>query len=511
MRYVATISKAHNYLRIHGYYGEFCAQVIIPFCRSHLYKLGKVPIPGTRKQVWKVTHVFARSNADKTEYRIPSSLLKDLMEFAQRRGYNPSRILMDDEPEIEGLDVEFKLKKGYEVPREGQVEWIDYQLADGAVKVNNASTGYGKTYMSLFTMFKMGKRTLVTIQPRYITTWINDISKVIDLNPEDILVWENASLPLLGENIANGLINPKIVILPMTRISGYLRNTRKDPHAISLDVIFKQINAGFRIVDESHESFHEISLSLMYGNMKKFLLLSATLKSDDQFTDKMYRILLPIKIRLKEPDPENYIDVVAYMYHVDTKKHRLKTMQLGSYNDMVLEQSILDSEALTNFYFMVADKAYKEYYLDVKEEGTKCLFFFSRINMSQVMLEMFRRKYPDEDFDTFLGTLDKKTPEKYLQHEHVLTTPGSCGTGKDIPGLVTVICFHTVFSIQRNKQMIGRLRELFGKFGGRITPRFVFPLCAELDKHKDCYRKRKEAFASKQKSFKLIDSNCSLT
>jgi hypothetical protein len=284
----------------------------------------------------------------------------------------------------------------------------------------------------------------------------------------------------LGEQIEKGIINPKIVILPMTRISGYLRNTRKDPLAVPLDTIFRKINAGYRIIDEGHESFHEVSLSLMYGNMRKVLLLSATLKADDPFMDKMYRIMLPVNLRLKEPDAENYIDIYAYIYHLCQRKFFLKTVQFGIYNDMALEASILKSPILTKFYFHIANKAFREYYLDVREEGT------------------------------YLGTKDKKTPTKYLEHEIVITTPGSCGTGKDIPGLVTTICFHTVFSIQRNKQMIGRLRALLGKFGDRITPRFVFPVCNDLGKHQECLQKRKVAFESKQKSFKLIESSCSL-
>jgi hypothetical protein len=364
--------------------------------------------------------------------------------------------------------------------------------------------------MGLFTMVKLGKRALITIQPRYITTWLNDIAKMIEVRPEDICVWENASLPLLGEQIEKGIINPKIVILPMTRISGYLRNTRKDPLAVPLDTIFRKINAGYRIIDEGHESFHEVSLSLMYGNMRKVLLLSATLKADDPFMDKMYRIMLPVNLRLKEPDAENYIDIYAYIYHLCQRKFFLKTVQFGIYNDMALEASILKSPILTKFYFHIANKAFREYYLDVREEGTKCLFFFSRIDMCETMLAMFQKEYPDMDFCTYLGTKDKKTPTKYLEHEIVITTPGSCGTGKDIPGLVTTICFHTVFSIQRNKQMIGRLRALLGKFGDRITPRFVFPVCNDLGKHQECLQKRKVAFESKQKSFKLIESSCSL-
>jgi hypothetical protein len=162
----------------------------------------------------------------------------------------------------------------------------------------------------------------------------------------------------------------------------------------------------------------------------------------------------------------------------------------------------------------VAKKAYEDYYLDVREPGTKCLFFFSKVNMCDVMLSMFQKDYPGEDFVTFHGedTKGKNADKlKYLKHENVITTPGSCGTGKDIDGLVTVICFHTVSSIQRNKQMIGRLRDKVLKmFDGRVRPRFVFAVCISQPKHKEYYQKRKVAFEPKKHSFKTIDSNCAL-
>lgn len=511
MRYTATLSKAHNYVRIFDYYGEFTAKVILPFCKAHLFKWGKVPVPGTRDQVWKVTHVFARSNHDQSEYRLPAELLKEFIQFAVHRGYNEARLKIETEPEIKGVPCTFKLNAGFENPMVHQEEWIDYHLDDGAVKVNEAATGQGKTFMALYTAFKLGTRVLITVQPRYVTTWLNDIAKTLDISPDDVLVWENSSLPLLGEQIKNGAINPKIVILPLTRIAGYLRNYKDDSSMPSLDEIYSNIGAGYRIIDEGHESFHEVCLSMLYGNFPKMLVLSATLKSDDAFQNKMYQTMLPMRFRLKEAEAENYIDVSAYMYELCQRKYRLNCMQFGSYNDLALEASILKKEPTTKFYYQIAKKIFEEYYLTVKEEGTKCLFFFSRIDMALKMLELFKIDYPEMDMETYLGSLDKKDPEKYLKHEIVFTTPGSCGTGKDIPGLVTTICFHTVFSDQRNKQMIGRLRQLRGKFGGRITPAFIFPVCKDLPKHVECFKKRKVAFNNKQKTFKLIESNLALT
>lgn len=512
MRSVATISTAHCYIKISDFYGEFAAQVIQPFCKAHLYKIGKIPIPGSRKTGWKVTHVFARSNFERDEYRLPRSLLKEFLEFAQSRGYNPTRIKIEVVPELVGIPTQFEFQPGYENTRPGQDEWINYQLAPGPVKVNNASTGFGKTYMALRTMLKLGQRSLITVQPRYVATWIKALGDILKLKPEDVLVWEQ-DLSRLPDVLARGDVNPKIIILTITRIDVYLRNEKKDAGVPSLDHIFDRLGCGLRIIDEGHESIHQICMSLFYGNFPKLLLLSATLTADDPFINKIYKIMFPFHIRLKEPEPENYIDVVAYLYDINPRKYNLKTMQFGSYNDLTWEQSILGNKAVFQFYFEVAKKAFEDYYLNVREEGTKCLFFFSRVNMCEAMLAKFQEHYPGMDFATFTGEDTKgkdADKDKYLKHEIVITTPGSCGTGKDIRGLVSVISFHMVSSQQRNKQMIGRLRELLKMFGGLITPTFVFPVCKSQPKHRDYTKKREIAFEAKKKSFKFIDSFCSL-
>lgn len=510
MRSVATISVANNYIRIFGFNDHFEMAVLRKYCKAELAKWGQEAIPGSRKKKWVVTHVFCRTNNDRTEYRMPKAVLEPLLRLAVSMGFNRARVEIVDEPELEGADATFSIKEKYSKPREEQLDWINYQMAPGPLKVNEAATGTGKTFMALYCMMLLGKRTLITIQPRYIPIWQKDLGEMFDVEPKDVLVWEYADLPKLGELIKEGKINPKIVILPTTRISSYLRQWRKDGGLPCLDEIFANINPGLRIIDESHESFHELCLSMMYGNVKKTFMLSATLKGDDPFLNRMYAAVAPINIRLKEPDPENYIDIYAYLYQMDVRKYKIQSQQFGSYNDIAVEKSILKSKETMDFYFELADEMYRKFYLDVKEEGTKCLFFFTLVEMCLAMKERFRERYPGEDFDTYLGTLDKKTPKKYMEHENLITTPGSCGTGKDIPGLVTCISFHTVFSIQRNKQMIGRLRNLLGKFGGRITPRFIFPVCVDIPKHGDCFHKRKLAFAAKQRNWKTLQAEQAL-
>lgn len=510
MRKTAVIFKANCYFRITEFNDEFNRKVIAPFCRRNLYRHGQVVDPVTYKKNWVVTHVFARSNKEKTEYRLPHSMLDDFLKFAEMMGYTRSRIIIKVEKETLGDKVDIALNSKFSTPREIQKEWINYQLAPGGLKANNASTGQGKTFMALYTMVQMGVRTLITIQPRYITTWLNDIGKTLVVRPEDVVVWEMTDLELLVKNIETGVINPKIIILPLTRISGYLKSMKLEEDVPCLSELLDRTGCGLRIIDEGHESFHEVCMSMFYGNPHKTLLLSATLQSDDMMINKMYQTMIPIKTRLKEPDAENYIDIEAWAYRICPRKYKIKTVQFGSYSDIAFEQSILKSVELTQFYYRLMKKLFEESYLNKREEGTKCLFFFTLVDMSLTMLDLFRKDFPHLDFETYLGSLDKKTPNKYLEHEIVITTPGSCGVGKDIPGLITVICSHTVFSSQRNKQMIGRLRRLDGKFGDRVTPLFVFPVCSDIAKQKECFTKRKVAFAAKQKGFKLLNSNMEL-
>lgn len=506
MRTTATITKAHNYLRIHDYHPDFIQRVIGPFCRLNTYQLGLKPNASTGRLERVIDHVFARSNHEKTEYRISSSLLKEFMDFATYRGYDTSRFNVEKEPELEGVRVHFEFNEGFDKPKPGQPEWIDYMLDEGPLKINNASTGFGKTFMAIYCMVKFGYRTVITMQPRYITTWIKELNKIVKLLPGDLVIWEHP-LPRLADAFNNGTLNPKVVILPMSRVEPFLR--KKDPpEEMDLDDIFKAINPGLRIIEEGHEAIHQVFSSLMYGNLKKFFVLSATLRSDDAMTNKVYGWVYPKAARLKEAEPEHYIDVVAYLYRINLRTNKIRAERFGAYDDKAFEESILKSKKLTDFYFELMDKAYQEYYVTKREAGTKCLFFFSRKNMCAAMKERFLKRYPGMDFDTFTG--DDKNKTKYLEHEIVITTPNSCGTGKDIPGLITVICGHLVFSRQSNAQIIGRLRDCSKLFGGLITPMFIFTVCIDLNKHIQGMDKRFEVFAPKTKTFKRINSECCL-
>ncbi|ASU03625.1 putative terminase [Erwinia phage vB_EamM_RisingSun] len=506
MRHTAVISTANNYIRVHGYHQEFVERVIMPFCRMNLYKTGRVPIPGTRETKYVTTHVFARFNFDKTEFRICRELFDSFIDYADTHGYHKKRIKVISEAELSGVNVSFQFQDGWGSPRPHQVDWLEYQMGEGALKINNMTPGGGKTFCALYQMVKMGVRTLITIQPRYIPVWIKALGDIVQLGPRDVILCEG-DLSQIVENIENGTINPKVVILPMTRIEQHLKKEKEDESYPDLDNIFRRMGCGFRIQDEAHEAIHQIYLSMMYGNFPKTLVLSGTLQADDPFTNKIYRWLFPKKHYLKATEHKQYLDIVAYQYQIDMRKYRINTMSFGSYSDVTFEKSIIRNGKLMKFYFELVKKAFDEFYLPRRREGGKCLLFFSKVDMCERICSMLKHCYPDMDIITYTGENSKKErKDEYRKHEVVISTPGSCGTGKDIPGLINVFCWHTVSSMQRNDQILMRLRDISNLWTD-IDPLFLYGVCLDIPKHKEYHRKRYSLFEPKAKRQRLINSD----
>lgn len=813
MRTTVAISEANNYIRVFDFHPEFVKRVIMPFCRMHLFKTARVPIPGTRETRWEVSHVFARFNKDKTEFRIIKGLLKEFVAFIESQNYHQKRIARFKEPELLGKDVDFTFNEGWDQPREHQYDWLKYQLDDGPLKINNAKTGDGKaqtldsliriptgwkrmgdmkvgdeviawdgstskvmgvhpqgitpvrrvnfidgrstkvnpehlwdvfidesserqtvatqdleklladgkkiripniipeqrlpsehkidpyfvgilltgyldgqgnvivklvedgvrqrffnlkpkhiqvddlgnmtyrivgrnpnpvlrvpksymetnicsrirllagfldvkgrtykdsgayacsnskellgdiqyliwslggearieyveegrfykllykpghgicynfsvskavnsykfegsngveitsitkepdqetqcigidhpdhlyvtdgfivthnTYMGIYSMAKIGKRTGIFLQPRYIPVWLKDLGQVLKLKPEDIYICE-VDLLTVAEQIEKGILNPKIIIIPMTRIEVSLRKEKEVDGYPNLDTIFKMMDFGLRIQDEAHEAIHQVYISFLYGNVPKIIACSATMKSDDPYTNKVYRWIYPLEHRLKETEYSQYIDVIAYKYYIDMYKYKLQTQSFGSYSDVTFEKSVYRNNRVMSFYYQLVKKAFEAYYMSRRRDKTKCLIFFSKVDVCERICKMLKEDYPDLDIVTFTGADTKKAESKtkYKEHEIVISTPGSCGTGKDIPGLITTLCLHNVSSRQRNDQILGRLRDVKKLFPD-LDPIFVYFYCSSIKKHVEYHEKRWALFEPKAKSRTHIES-----
>lgn len=495
MRHVATISVANNYIVIKDYPVELVRSVLVPFCKNGLYEYSYRPIPGTTKKERYVSHVFARFNNDRTELRMSSSLLEDLKDFFQYRGYKTSRIKFEEIPEIQGVPVQFEWQEGWGELREKQQPWGEYQLEDGHIKINNLPPGEGKTVIATHTMVNTGTRTLITTLPKYLPVWLASFEKSLDLKPGDLLVSETSdTIDSIHKRILSGEINPKVILLPLTRFDNYFRRVRDEEEGLlPLDQMFSEMGIGLRIMDESHEAIHQVYISMLFGNFKKTIALSATLTADVQLINKIYGYIYPRKFRFKEPEAKKYIKVVAYHHRLDVWKYKIRTQGFGGYSHINFENSLRRNPKVFAYYYSLIKDCYQHFYKDEFQTGQKCLIFVATIAMVQKVHAQLVKDFPDDDFGMFTGEESKKDKFSYMKHMTLITTPKSCGTGKDIPMLRTVISPYAVCSQQLNEQMKGRLRDI-EKWWPGVPPIYAYFVCDDIPKQLEYHRKRRTVF-----------------
>jgi len=510
VRYKCTISVANSYLRIHGYAEEFARKILLPFCHHHLFKFGMIPSESNPMiQTYGVTHRFARFNKDKTELRITSTLLPDLKNFITQRGYSDNDILIDDEPLIEPIKVELKFKVGFDQPNKPeQYDWMPYLTDDGPLKLNNAATGVGKGWLDLYAAVAAGERVVIIGNARFLPIWNVECGKFLDLQPKDYHVADAGGLDVLMDQLKSGVINPKILVISLSKIDVMVRKSRLDETYPTLDDVYKLFRPGLRIYDEVHESIHQVYLSLMFGNIKKTIGNTATFKAEDPFTNKIYKYLFPESVRLKDTVYTAHMHIKAIHYRINTRQNKIRTTARGVYNDTTFEASIMDNKKLRPHYIELMLWCFREYYLNRRKPESKCLFFFTKVETCKFMVEELKKRYPELDAISFTGEQGGKadTKDEYRKHEIVFSTPGSCGTGKDIPGLITCISFHNVKSVQRNYQMRGRVRENKNPLHNGVDLIFGYTVCDDVDKHVSYHHYRKELFEESSLSYQNVDS-----
>jgi hypothetical protein len=361
------------------------------------------------------------------------------------------------------------------------------------------------TFCALFSAHHVGERVLITVLPRFVDIWVKAFGEFYNIKPEDVVVADIIGVPELHQAIVNNVIDPKIIILPLTKIDIYLKKMRDDETLPSLDQVFDDLSCGIRVIDEAHESIYSVYSSLMFGNHKRTFVLSGTLKGDDEFVNKIYNAIFPFSCYLRSPEHTPYMHVVAYFHRMDMNKHRINVKGFGGFSQNLLEAGILKRPQLFESYYQMLMGAYKQFYLDDYREEQKVLWFFGTIDFCEKFNERLLQDYPDLDSIVFTSKTNKKDPTAYREHRCVVTTPGSCGTGRDIPKLFTVFSPIAVSSSQRNNQMVCRTRPV-DKWWPGLMPNFVYFVCSDIPKTVEYGRKRRELFQGVCKKFSIIDS-----
>ena len=426
-----------------------------------------------RKNVQVVKSVWGGRLEDNTQFRYPISLLgefkRKLLNFGVPLEKITEKVIPSytPHPEAFSLDPKYKLRDYQE---EGH-QFADQRKAEGINSVLlQMPTGSGKTVTLLAYAVKLGLRMGMIVAPAHMESWIGYFQSYFGLPPEKTYVVRGGkAIVKLFALCRSGDYEYPTTLFSLRTLTEFFKAYEADPQAC-IDMyggtpfeLWSYTKIGFLGGDEVHENLEAVYWLQTFIHGPFHLGLSATMFHKDKFKSEMQNIIYPKAIRFDKIKMKKYIRQVnlGYRFEDIEKDHiRLSFPRRTTYSQNAFELSILKNRKVKTNVFKMLNVIFEEFWLNRKENGDKAGFYFSRIDFINEYLAHLKKSYPSLDIRRYV---EQDPFENLMDSDVYITTIGSGGTGVDIAGLITVFNFDNVDSIQRNAQLLGRLREKEGK------------------------------------------------
>lgn len=441
-----------------------------------------------------ILKVFAAANAARTEYRFHINVLEEFKQHLELYRLKDHLVEWHQLPPIPAITTTYAIDPKY-TDREYQPPIIEYMVSPEKppLKLVALQTGKGKSYCTMRAMQILGYRTVIFVRPMYLEKWYEDMMRTFSGVKEDFMVVKgSAHLMALLQLAAEDALPSKVIIISNKTMQNWLKLYENFGAAILdmgyaclPDQLCAHLGAGIRVIDEVHQDFHLNFKLDLYTHTLHSISLSASLVSDDEFTNRMYEIPYPTFYRFKGPTYHKYIAAFEVRYRfVNPNKLRYKSARDKSYSHNEFEKSLLKLPMVTNNYLQLINHTLKNSYFRNYQPGDKAIIFCASIAMCSVVTDYLKKLYRERDVRRYV---EEDPWENLMDADIRVTTLQSAGTAVDIAQLTTTILTVAIASSQGNIQGFGRLRELKD---GR-TPEFHFFVCEDIAKHCD-YRDRKK-------------------
>ena len=379
------------------------------------------------------------------------------------------------------------------------------------------------TAMSQEIVFRRGVRTGIILSPRYMPGWRSSLLNFFGMEPGDVIeIRGNAkedpphpdiprySMLEFQTLVEQGELDFKIALFSLNMFQRYIADYEKNncvaPYAFHPAEFWEKTGIGLLIHDECHEALHFLFKVKCYASIPEIIYLSATAVSDDPFIERMLYLMYPKEARYAKGEYKKYIAVNAVTYRLrSTDKVRYKGFG-GSYSHTIFEQSIMKNKQLKlayfNFIYTVIIKGFMNQY----QEGMKMLVYCATVDMCKSLSHYLSERIPELEIGPYTAEEDFMV---LLDNDISVTTVKSAGTGIDLPDLVMTFMTLAMGSRTGNIQVLGRLRQLKGKFEG-MTPTFWYLVCTSIEAHRKYHQRKVEFFSDKVLTQRVIDEDFEL-
>lgn len=373
-------------------------------------------------------------------------------------------------------------------------------LTDGDVnnraKLVALPPGDGKGFLAAKVMEHFGVTTAFIFRPQWLQKWAKELVRYFGFGRDDFYIVTGLdTLIQLSKMLKRGHPGYKVYLISNKTYQLYLQEYEKKGdltlhgYIANPPEFLQALGVGMRITDEGHLDFHLNYLIELYTHVNLSLTMSGSMKSLDKFINKLYEIMFPLHLRGPAIPVNKYMNVKAYSYGVDQSRNvlqRIQTSEWGctSYSHNAFEKSILRNPYFVSFYMGAINYIVIHEYLHKRKPGQKLRIFASLSAMCAKIVESLKRFHPEEDIRKYVST-DKDPYDNLLNAGICVTTPGSGGTGHDIPDVIATINTVVVQSIQGNLQISGRGREIVGE---NVIHAYLF--CSEIPKQQEYHETR---------------------
>lgn len=414
-------------------------------------------------------------------------------------GYSPNQTILRDLPSS-GTSINFDIKPDVKFKDEEQEEAYNFTMTDRPMHILECATGFGKTFLGIYSSAKIGERTLFLMQSGHIGTWLDDIEKFINIKKTDVgIIRGRDSLVAAYDLLKIGKYEPKFIFASSETFREYIKAYETDNEYVDLKPgqFCKAFNIGRVVRDEAHEALHTLVKQSLYLNVKSMLCLSATIVSEDKFIIKMQETMFPKEHRWKSKN-NNHIEAFSVRYYQDyTLKLRYSTGY--GYSQMRYEKSILKRPCVRKQYMDMIMEVVDNFKIDY-QKGMKMMVFCGLVEMCEYVTKILSGFFPDLKVATYVGKTDRAVLK---EADVIITTLGSCGTGTNIVDLAHAYNTVSVGSRRQAWQAMGRLRKLVNYPG--VYPKYYFFSNMSIAPHRKFESKRQFDLLDKTKSLKTID------
>ena len=393
--------------------------------------------------------------------------------------------------------VNLKLK--YEPRNDIQIKSLAFLTGEGKFKYTqeysqlslNLDTGDGKTYcvIASLCLHKM-KAIIITHTENIKDQWKKSLIKFTNIDPRRIC-------DLSGTKKMEDIFTEDTNDYDMYLVNhGTIQSYAKKNGWENLNRFFEHIRVGIKVFDEAHLHFKSIINVDLNTNVHKTFYLTATFERTDKSEDRVFHLC--------------FKNIAKYGYETrgEKRKHiKYVAVKFNSKPNMEDQMSIKTKMGFNRHAYMdyqlnkgvIFDVV--KYVMDTfgRLDG-KALVLSSKIESADKLKDMIVEWYPNKSVGIYHSKISKAEKEGIKEYDVISSTPQSCGTGFDVPGLRYNIMLEPYNATITANQVCGRLREIPDEYTYHIELIDVgFP------KVKEMYRKRLKVFKEKCYSVSEVD------